>query len=141
TAEQIPALKLIVLDPVSRFRGGDENSNEHATRFVEAVETLRARIGATVLMPHHMNKDGLRAGTERLNPESLRGASALLDAVRWAGGMATLRKDAAAEYGIEPEEAGRYVRLDVVKNNYAAPWEGLWLRRERGGILCPVSMP
>ena len=141
TAEQIPNLKLIGLDPVSRFRGGDENNNDHATRFIEAVESLRAETGATVLMPHHMSKDGLRAGVDRIVPENLRGASALLDAVRWAAAMATLRKDAAHEYGIDPEEASRYVRFDIVKNNYAPPWDGLWLERQRGGVLVPTDMP
>lgn len=141
TAKQISGLKLIGLDPVSRFRGGDENNNDHATRFVEAVETLRAETGATVLMPHHMSKDGLRAGADRIGPENLRGASALLDAVRWAGAMATLRKDAAHQYGIDPDEASRYVRFDVVKNNYAPPWDGLWLERRRGGVLAPADMP
>lgn len=141
TAEQIPALKLIVLDPVSRFRGGDENNNDHATRFVEAVETLRAHTGASILMPHHLSKDGLRAGADRLSPENLRGASALLDAVRWGAAMATLRKEAAKGYGIDPDDAGQYVRLDMVKNNYGPPWKGLWLKREPGGVLVPFEMP
>lgn len=140
TAEQIPALKLIVLDPVSRFRGGDENDNDHATRFVEAVESLRATTGATVLMLHHMSKGGLRADADRVGPEDLRGASALLDAVRWAGAMATLRKDAAVNFGIDPDEASRYVRFDIVKNNYAPPWEGMWLERQRGGVLAPAEL-
>jgi RecA-family ATPase len=140
TAEQISALKLVVLDPVSRFRGGDENSNEGATRFVEAIEAIRAATGASILLPHHVSKDGLRAGAERLSIENLRGASALADAVRWAAAMATLRKDAAEDYGVDPEDSARYVRLDVVKNNYGAPWPGMWLKREFGGVLVPTTL-
>ena len=140
TAEQIPALKLVALDPVSRFRGGDENNNDHATRFVEAVESLRSRTGATVMMLHHMSKVGLREGSERLVAENLRGASALLDGVRWAAAMATLRREDAKNYGIDPDDANRYVRLDTVKNNYGPPWDGRWLRRENGGLLVPVKM-
>ena len=107
TAEQIPALKLIGLDPIVRFRGGDENNNDHATRFVEAVETLRAATGATIWLAHHMNKEGLRVGAERLSVESLRGASALFDGVRWAAAMGTLSKDVAEDYGIDPEKVLR----------------------------------
>lgn len=140
TAEQIPNLKLIGLDPASRFRGGDENNNDHATRFVEAAESLRSVTGATVLILHHMSKDGLRAGTEQLRAESLRGASALLDGVRWAAGMATLCKDKAKEYHVDSDDAKNYVRLDVVKNNYGSPWDGLWLRRQNGGVLVPERL-
>ncbi len=140
TADKIPELKLIGLDPASRFRGGDENNNDHATRFVEAVESLRSRTGAAVLILHHMSKVGLREGSERLVAESLRGASALLDGVRWAAAMATLRKDNAKDYCVDRDDAQNYVRLDVVKNNYGPPWDGLWLRRENGGVLVPVSM-
>lgn len=139
-AEQVPALKLIGLDPVSRFRGGNENDNEAATRFVEVIEKLRAATGASVLMAHHMSKEGLRAGADRLTPEALRGASALLDAVRWAAAMGTLRKDAAEDYDVAPEDAAKFVRLDVVKSSYAAPWEGLWLERLPGGVLVPTDL-
>lgn len=140
TIEELPRVVLLVLDPVSRFRSGDENDNDAATRFVEAVETLRAATGATVLLPHHVSKAGLSAGAERLSVEGLRGASALVDGVRWAGAMATLRKDAAKDYGIKEEDAGRFVRLDVVKNNYAAPWPGMWLERGPGGVLIPTKL-
>ena len=138
--EQLPSINLVVLDPVSRFRGGDENANDAATRFVESVEALRASTGATVLLPHHVNKGALTAGSEAISIEGLRGASALLDGVRWAMGMATLRKDHAGLYGIDPEDSGNYVRIDAVKNNYAPPWQGQWLERLSGGVLSPVEM-
>lgn len=140
TAQAIPSLRLIVLDPVSRFRGGEENSNDDATTFVVAVERLRAETDATILLPHHVSKDGIRAGAERLAVESLRGASALIDGVRWAAAMATLRRDAAEEYGLDPDDAGRFVRLDIVKSNYAAPWAGMWLERANGGVLVPCEL-
>ncbi len=138
--EQLPPIRLIVLDPVSRFRAGDENANDAATRFVEAVEALRSATGATILLPHHVSKDGLRAATDALSMEMLRGASALVDGVRWAAAMATLRKDAARDYGVEPEHASRYVRLDAVKNNYAPPWPGMWMERTAGGVLVPTTL-
>ena len=139
TVEAIPELKLVVLDPVSRFRG-EENSNDHATYFVEAVEALRKRLGTTVLLVHHVSKDGLRAGADKLGAESLRGASALLDGVRWVAAIATLRRDDAGAYGVNRDDAGNYVRLDVVKSNYAPPWAGMWLHREAGGVLVKSSL-
>lgn len=139
-ANALPNVRLIILDPVSRFRGGDENANEAATRFVEQAEAIRAATGATVLMPHHMNKAGLRGDADTLSMEDMRGASALADGVRWVAMLATMRKDAAAKYNLKPEDASHYVRLDTVKNSYAAPWPGLWLERIQGGVLVPTSI-
>ncbi|HAJ44315.1 MAG TPA: hypothetical protein DCM00_16995, partial [Alcanivorax sp.] len=51
-AREIENLRLIILDPVSRFRSGDENENEAATKFVEALETIRQATGVTVICAH-----------------------------------------------------------------------------------------
>lgn len=139
-AQQIPNIKLVVLDPVSRFRGGEENSNEGATRFVEEVESLRTATGATVLLPHHVNKNSMANATENLTIDGLRGASALVDGVRWAAAMAPMRKDVAEEYGVDPERAGYFVRCDTVKTSYSQPWPGMWLERVRGGVLVPAHI-
>ena len=56
TAQQAKNLKLIIIDPAARFRGGDENSNPHATRFVQVLEYLALTTGATVLIAHHTGK-------------------------------------------------------------------------------------
>ncbi len=53
TAKAIPNLKLIIVDPTSRFRGGDENAAQDATRFVEELERLAKLTGAAVLVAHH----------------------------------------------------------------------------------------
>jgi RecA-family ATPase len=133
-------LKLIVIDPVSRFRGGEENSNEHATMFVEQAEKIREATGATVLMLHHVSKGGLTAGAEGIGAEFARGASALLDGVRWAAGMATLRKDEASKFGVDRDDAGKHVRFETVKNNYAAPWPGIWMKRLEGGVMAKTVL-
>lgn len=133
-------LQLVILDPVSRFRGGDENDNEAATRFVESVEQIRSKTDATILLPHHVSKMGSSGDSDQLDMNMLRGASALVDGARWAAAMATMRKDEAAQYDVNKEDAKRYVRLDVVKNSYNAPWDGIWLYRGEGGILEPTTV-
>ena len=62
--KQISDLKLIVIDPASRFRGGEENSAEDTTRFIEQVERLCQASGATVLVLHHANKRSQTDGTQ-----------------------------------------------------------------------------
>jgi RecA-family ATPase len=138
-ARLIPDLKLIVLDPVSRFRGGRANAEEDVTRFVEVLEAIRAATAATVLAAVHVNKASIRDGAEA-DQSIVRGSTALVDGVRWCATLQRLRRDAAADYGINAAEADRYVRFDLAKANYVAPWPGLWLRREAGGVLVQTSL-
>lgn len=79
--DRLPDVRLIILDPVSRFRDGNENDNQTATRLVEVLESLREMTDATVLAPHHVAKAGAADG--ELTQDMLRGASALVDGFRW----------------------------------------------------------
>ena len=133
TARQIPNLQLILLDPASRFKGGDENAAADATRFVEALEYLAHETHAAVLVVHHANKASLNGnGTSQA---AARGSSALTDGVRWQMNLATMLPDEAERYGIAAEERGYYVKVAVPKNNYAPPAGEVWLRRGPGGFL------
>ncbi|TQE93494.1 MAG: AAA family ATPase [Spiribacter salinus] len=129
---------LIVLDPLSRFDGGDPNDNADGTRLIEAAEHIRKSTGATVLIPHHVNKASSKESAA--GQEAIRGASGLVDGARWVGLMTTLRADEAKRYGVDEEEARWYARLDIVKGNYGPPWEGVWLRKLDGGVLAPTEM-
>lgn len=138
TAQQLPELRMVVLDPLSRFDGGDPNDNSDGTRLIEAAEHIRKSTGAAVLLSHHVAKTSLQ------NPESgqeaVRGASGLVDGARWVGLLQTLRQSEAKKYGIPSGEANLYVHFTAPKANYAPPWEGLWLKREAGGVLAPVEV-
>lgn len=132
-------MRLIVIDPISRFRGGDENSNDHMTHFVEAVEAIREELGTTVMVVHHFSKQGLRNGTA-MSASDLRGGSGLLDGVRCALAMATMPRDMASNYGLAEDDAKMHVRIDGVKANYGEPWEGMWLKRAEGGVLVKADL-
>ena len=137
-ARGIPHLRVIVIDPLSRFRGGAANQEEDATRFVETLEVIREQTGATVLALAHVSKLGIREGGGQ---ELVRGSSALVDGVRWVGTLQPMRANTARnDYGLDADEAHRYLRFEIPKSNYAPPFPGLWLRRETGGVLVPVSL-
>lgn len=135
---EIPDLRLIVLDPLSRFSGGEENSAEDATRVVEILESLRKATGATVLAVHHANKGAIRSGDA--TQAAARGSSALTDGVRWQAQLRGMTTDEAPHYGLSGDEARSYVRFDVTKSNYGPPRAGQWLERASGGVLVPVSL-
>ena len=117
-AAQIPNLRLIVIDPASRFRGGAENSNEDSTRFVEAVEALAQQTGASVLLAHHTNKFSYTADADPGQGDS-RGASALTDGLRWQMNLNRPADRQMAAIGMPRELAGQYVAATVTKTNYS----------------------
>ena len=132
TANSIPNLRLIIIDPVSRFRSGDENDNEAATRFVEVLEQIRQETGVTVLCAHHSRKGSTGDGAD-----DIRGASAFVDALRFAG---TLSKPKPGK-GLPRDEADKLVRFNVVKSNYRTDLSEHWMRRGVGGVLKPTTPP
>lgn len=138
TAQGVPDCRLIVLDPLSRFDGGEPNSSADGTRLIETAESIRKATGATVLLPHHVNKASLKDAQS--GSEAARGSSGLVDGARWMGLMATMRTEHASGFGIDEADAGQYVRLTVPKSNYAAPYPGMWLKRGVGGVLHPTEL-
>lgn len=140
TANQIPNLKLIILDPASRFRGGDENSSIDTTRFVEACEIVAKGTGATILIVHHVNKASMNASEQ--SQAASRGSSALTDGVRWQMNMSVMSTAEAKAFDVQEKHRKTYVKAEVTKNNYAPPQEGaVWLELTfPHGILKRVEM-
>ncbi len=118
--------RLVILDPLSRFAGGDtEKDNAAATRFVEAIESL-AKMGGrpSVIVAHHTSKpprgDGKPA---RASANDARGASGLIAGVRWVANLESVKGGA---------------QLTITKSNYAANEDDvLHLTRDfdQGGYL------
>lgn len=131
-AKTIPGLRMIIIDPVSRFRSGDENDNEAATRFVEVLEQIREETGVTVLCAHHSRK-----GSTGEDVDDIRGASAFVDALRFA---ATLARPKPGK-GLCDDDAKGMVRFSVVKSNYRTDVDEQWMRRGVGGVLKPIEAP
>jgi RecA-family ATPase len=138
TAKLIPNLKLIVFDPVSRFRGGDENKAQDTTRFVEALERVAQATGANILCAHHANKGSMNSDDQ--NQSASRGSSALTDGVRWQLNLATMTKAESTNFGIYPNERNFYLTATITKNNYAPPQPGIVLKRGTGGYLHRVAL-
>lgn len=116
---------LVILDPLSRFAGGDtEKDNAAATRFVEAAESLAKVKGSpAVLIAHHTSKPPRKDRNGPVSADDARGASALGAGVRWVANL-----EAIADGG---------ARLTVTKSNYAPKGAALHLIRDfdQGGYL------
>jgi hypothetical protein len=134
----LPDLKLIILDPAARFRGGEENSNEDATRFVEALEGLGLATGATVMIAHHTNKASQSADVGP-NQGASRGASGLTDGLRWQMNLSPASEPLLSRFGLPTDKLRQYVVATVTKTNYSAFPEPVLLERLEGGYLSAVS--
>lgn len=137
-ANQIPDLKLIIIDPASRFRGGNENAAQDTTRFAEALERLRTATGATVLLVHHTNKGSMNA--DEVNQGASRGSSALTDAVRWQMSLSKPTTKHATAAGISTHNLHQYVLATITKNNSAPPQDPVLMKRGPGGALSAVLL-
>lgn len=124
---------LVILDPLSRFDGGEPNDNADATKLIEAVEYIRKKTGTTVVLPHHVNKASLRDGDSAQH--AVRGASGIVDGARWVGLLYTPKDNAKNRSKYAPKEKRLYFK--VVKGNYIKPDTGRWLVRGAGGVLRP----
>lgn len=137
-AKKIPDLALIIVDPASRFRGGEENSAEDTTRFVQSLERLAAETGTTVLLIHHANKNA--QNSKEASQSMSRGSSALVDGARWQLSLRTFTTDDAKSHGIAADDRYKYLRAELTKSNYTPPQPPIVLMRGDGGYLCHVEM-
>lgn len=143
--KSIEGLRLVIIDPLSRFYGGNENDNSQANYFAAQLERLSQECGVSVIVCHHVAK---HAGTQNgkfnldaaLSAEAIRGASALTGAFRWQCNMVALPSDVAAAKCSAPTSTppGSYLASRVCKKNYGAPEPVIFLRRSDGGWLEPV---
>lgn len=122
---------LVIVDPVARFRGGEENLAADATRFVQALQQIRDRLNTSVLCLHHVNK-GAGAGG---NQNNSRGSSAFIDGVRLVFQLNTLLGPEIRKLYGSQIEFPQLITLQSVKSNYGKPTEPMVLAKRDDGSL------
>lgn len=122
--ESIPDLACVVLDPLSRIYGQDENDNSQATLFCSLLERIATRTGANVIVSHHVGKNAAadqKTGkfilSKALSPDCIRGASALTGAARWQMNLFPLDNSTAKKELDKTGPDGKYLVAAVTKNN------------------------
>ncbi|MBF8274063.1 MAG: putative superfamily II helicase [Magnetococcales bacterium] len=130
SAKLVDNLSLIILDPGSRFRGGEENSSEDTTRFVEALEYVSIETDAAILLVHHANK----ASSQRKygDQNSARGSSALVDGLRFVFSMAALNDEEIKRFGIPLWQAKEIICFSCAKTNYFKKFDDIYLDLSSG---------
>jgi hypothetical protein len=141
---QLPELRLVVVDPLQAFVLADVNADPAAAQFLwSAMAELATATGATILLTHHMRKDGmLRIADGDDAREAIRGTTALVDGARLAYALWRLDDEAARPICNTlqiPFERGRIVRGAVVKANDEADHNAHTYKREESGLLVQLE--
>lgn len=126
--------RLLVIDPIRRFHGGDENNSNDMTRLVQILEGIASRSGCAIVFSHHTGKNASLNGQGDMQ-QAARGSSALTDAVRWQANLVGMSKEEQERFAIPEESRKFWVRLAITKSNYSAPTGDMWLKRGLGGVL------
>jgi RecA-family ATPase len=138
-------LRLVVIDPLQAFVSADVNADPAAAQFMwSAIAELAASTGATILLTHHMRKDGMmRISSGEDARESIRGTTALVDGARLAYALWKLDEDAATpvceKLGVEFER-GRIVCGAVVKSNDETDHSTHVYLRQESGLLRQIEV-
>jgi hypothetical protein len=141
---QLPELRLVVIDPLQAFVLADVNADPAAAQFLwSAMAELATATGATILLTHHMRKDGmLRIADGDDAREAIRGTTALVDGARLAYALWKLDDEAARPICDTlqiPFERGCIVRGAVVKANDEADHNAHTYKREESGLLVQLE--
>lgn len=129
---------LVIVDPISRFRGGEENSAADTTRFVQVLQFIRDKLNATVLTLHHVNKGAKSNGSSQNNA---RGSSAFIDGVRLVYELNVLSDEEIKKLYGSPLIMPRLLTLSTVKTNYGSPIDPLVLSKRIDGSLELFNIP
>ena len=138
-------MRLIILDTLSRIHHLDENSNGDMARLISTLEHIAAETGASVLYVHHVSKGSAWAGLTD-QQQAARGASVLVDNVRWCGYMARMTKEEAEKLSKRDDHHpigqrfDNFVRFGVSKQNHGKRIPDRWYERDNDGVLLPANL-
>ncbi|WP_104728093.1 AAA family ATPase [Helicobacter felis] len=103
-------IKLVILDTLSRFHALDENSNKEMTLLVGLLGDLARSANVGILMIHHSSKMG--AMNYKNESASARGASALVDNVRYHLTMSSVTLQKKSNLSKDKEEMATFEEED-----------------------------
>lgn len=134
TIEAHPCVELLIIDPLSRFFGLEENRNEHAGAFVRLLESIALRHNLTIIFTHHVSK---AMKSQDATKGSGRGAQAFEDCCRWVAGLGFPGEPEGRRLDIPEHQLRNYVKFNVTKTSYTPglPASDYFIRGAEGVLM------
>jgi RecA-family ATPase len=133
--------ELLLLDTLTLFMGGDENDNQGMNTACSLLKSIIKDHSCNIILNHHTNKiagdiiTDSRKLQATLSQTSLRGASAIAGAIRWALMLVPLSTALTRRLVKDSElkaSDGTYVMAKVVKKNMGPPEREIILSKADG---------
>ena len=103
--------EVVIIDPISCYHHADENNNSEMRKFLGAIDQIKGKTGAAVVLVHHFSKSADKKGKHRL-----RGASSIYD---WADTVIELSAGSPANQ----------LKAKFLKLRNGAPLQDIHLKR------------
>lgn len=121
-------IRVLIIDPFISTHDSEENSNNEIDRVIGIYRVIAHETGVAILLVHHTRKTGGDSESHAGNPESARGAGALINSCRMAFTLAAMSKSTAENYNFNWDIGRRLRRFDDAKSNYSLADEcATWL--------------
>ena len=135
---------LLVIDTLNAVHDGDESSSTETRPLIAVLRKLHMALDASVYVTHHYRKMGVGKGApgllDRMDPELIRGSSAIHAGVRVVVQFAAVTKADAEKAGIKDwEDMQQYAVVGLTKNNGGRKSKWLLWKHTDGGLLAPVE--
>lgn len=117
---------VLVLDPLVELHDAEENDNTAVRMVMARFRAMAIKHNMAVVLIHHSRKGVAGAYGD---PDTLRGASAIVGAARIVLTVMTMDEEQANKLGIGAKERSRFFRVDGAKSNYAPLHEAEWFER------------
>jgi hypothetical protein len=118
--------RAVFIDPVVDTHGLNENDNVEMNEYCAVWNRVADATNAAFLLSMHFRKGGVGG-----DPDSFRGASAIIGKARTALTLSTMTAEDARKLNVDPDYRRYHLRMDNAKRNLTAPpAKADWLRLE-----------
>lgn len=117
---------VLILDPLVELHNADENDNTALRAVMATLRALAAHYDMSIVLVHHSRKG---SGATPGDPDSIRGAGAIVGAARVALTVTTMSEEEAKGMNMPAAQRFGYFRMDGAKQNYAKIEDAEWFQR------------
>jgi hypothetical protein len=129
----------LLCDPLRRFHGLRENDQE-MDEVMAIFDEIADEAQASVEFLHHTRKGLASNNGAAITIDDTRGADAIIAGPRDVRLINQMTVKEALAFGINPNEAWRYVRLDDGKQNLKPPGQAIWTKLASHYLPCGESV-